>query len=328
MQFKNLILSFFSIIFVLLFIELTMRFIGIKPRTINKIAIDEPLTNQNDEILGWMPKSGTYKFKPWSNDGSITNLTINNDGSRKTGDVFSDKKIIFIGGSVTQGWAVDDNQTFTSIIQKKISNYKIKNYGVGGYGGYQSLLFLERILNNNKDIKLIIYGFIPHHDVRNVAAGSWMYLLNQFSRRGTVSLPFGSLDKNKNLIKNAPINYINLPFGDKSSLIAKVEKKIMKIKSLSREINKFEISKKIILEMEKLSKNNGSDFKILFLDRMSDKDLSKYKKFLFSNKVDFIYCPIPHGEQYSVKNEGHPNLYAHEFVSECLYDNLSTLDDN
>jgi len=264
MIFKNLLITFFSIILVLLFLELTLRSLGIKPRIENKITINETSTNKDDKILGWMPKEGIHEFKPWSDEGSITKLTVNKDGSRKTGDIYSNKKIIFVGGSLTQGWAVDNNHTFTSLIQKKINNYKIKNYGVGGYGGYQSLLFLERVLNNNKNIKLIIYGFIPHHEIRNIASGSWRYLLNQFSNRGIVNLPYVSLDKDKNLVKHSPISYIKLPFGDKSSLISKVEKKIMKIESFWREKNKFEISKKVILEMQKLSKNYGSDFKILF----------------------------------------------------------------
>ena len=96
---------------------------------------------------------------------------------------------------------------------------------MSGYGGFQSLLLLEKIFNNNKDIELVIYGYTPHHEVRNVAAGPWMYLLNFFSARGFVKLPYASIDKKNNLVRNKPIKYINLPFGYKSALIAKLEKK-------------------------------------------------------------------------------------------------------
>ena len=121
---------------------------------------------------------------------------------------------------------------------------------------------------------------------------------------------------------------MKLPFGDKSSLISKVEKKIMKIESFLREKNKFEISKKVILEMKELSKNFDSDFKVLFLNHMPAKDLEIYEEFLSNSKIDFIYCPIPHDKKYVVKNEGHPNLKGHELVSTCLYDNLITLKNN
>ena len=83
---------------------------------------------------------------------------------------------------------------------------------MSAYGGFQSLLLLEKIFNNNKGIKLVIYGYTPHHEVRNVAAGSWMYLLNFFSTRGFIKLPYASIDKENNLIRNKPIKYIKSSF--------------------------------------------------------------------------------------------------------------------
>jgi len=325
MLIKNILLTFFSIILTLLFIELTMRLIGTKPKSFNKITSNEPVTNEPDDILGWIPKEGVYEFEPWSDNGVATRLTINTDGSRKTGDTLNNKKIIFIGGSITQGWAVSDDETFQSLLQKKNHSYKIKNYGVGGYGGYQSLLFLKKILKKNKNINLVIYGFIPHHEVRNIATGSWVYLLNQYSSRGSASLPYGSLDKNNNLFYNTPISYKHLPFGDKSFFINKIEKKILKIKSMFREKNKFEISKAIILEMKKRSEESSSDFKILFLEEMFGDNLNKYKNFLLRNKIEGIHCSMPQGVEYTVKNEGHPNFRAHKIISSCLYNNLAIL---
>ena len=235
------------------------------------------------------------------------------------------KKIIFIGGSVTQGWAVDDLETFSSFIQKKTKKYKISNFGVGGYGGFQSLLLLEEIFNNYNDIELVVYGFIPHHEVRNVAAGSWMYLLNFFSTRGFVKLPYGSIDKENNLVKNKPIEYINLPFGNKSALIAKLEKKIMKIKSLRRENKQFEISKAIINEMNKISNKNNSQFKFLLLEDLPKEKNDMYEKFLIENNIPLIDCPVPYGQEYVVKGEGHPSPLAHKFVSECIYKKIEIL---
>ena len=60
------------------------------------------------------------------------------------------EKIIFIGGSITQGWAVNDNESFPFIIQAKYPYYKVYNYGVGGYGGYQSLLRLEKVIKKKR----------------------------------------------------------------------------------------------------------------------------------------------------------------------------------
>ena len=325
MQIKNISLSFFSIILVLILIEIILRLNGSSPRKINNFILNEPLTNVSDEILGWSPKIGKHKFKPWSDDGKITYLTINKDKSRVTGSNLIDKKIVFIGGSNTLGWAVDDFETFTSIIQNKTNDYKIMNFGVGGYSGYQSLLLLEKIFEKKDQIELVIYGFIPHHEVRNTAAGSWMYLLNFFSTRGFVNLPYASIDKENNLLRYDPIKYINLPLGDKSALIAKIEKRIMKIKSYNREKKQIEISKAIIKEMDKVSKMNGSNFQLLVLENLNKQKFNVYTNLARNNNIPLINCPMPQGEKYNVKGDGHPSYSAHKITAECIINKVDIL---
>ena len=58
-------------------------------------------------------------------------------------------------------------------------------------------------------------------------------MLNEYSNRGHVMLPYGSILNGK--LKNLPINYIKLPLSEFSALVAKVEKRIMKLKSRKRE---------------------------------------------------------------------------------------------
>jgi len=295
------------------------------PRKKIDFTLKEPLINVPDDILGWTPKVGIHKFSPWSENGKITYLTIKKNKSRFTGNKNINKKIIFVGGSLTQGWAVDDSETFTSIIQSNTDNYKIMNFGVGGYGGFQSLLLLEKIFEKNSNIELVIYGYIPHHKVRNVAAGSWMYLLNYFSTRGFVNLPYASIDKKNNLIKNKPIKYINLPFGNRSALIAKLEKRIMKIKSYKREKKQFEISSAIINQMNKISKKNNAEFKLLILENPTEANLEKYLKFLNKNNISMISCPMPRGVNYSVEGEGHPNYLSNKKTADCIIEKVEIL---
>ena len=149
----------------------------------------------------------------------------------------------------------------------------------GGYGGYQSLLLLERIIKKDQNVSYVIYGFIPHHEVRNVAAGSWLYLLNKYSKRGHASVPYSSINKSGNLIRHYPVDYLKLFLGDRLSVMAKIEKRIMKIKSRNREKKKFEISKKIIKEMKIITESNGAKFYMLILNEMPKPQLNNYKKF-------------------------------------------------
>ena len=71
--------------------------------------------------------------------------------------------------------------------------------------------------------------------------------------------------ENGNLRKNLPIKYIKLPLVDKS-LIAKIEKRIMKVKIKKRESIQFEISKLIIQEMSNNASKYNSKFSVLILD--------------------------------------------------------------
>ncbi len=317
---KNIFISIFSFLLIIFILELSLRLFGNQARINDLARKDDPIIYKDDAELGWVHKPGVYNFQPWSNNGKVTKFSINKDGSRNTSKQNnSNQNYIFIGGSLTQGWAVGDDENFVSFFKQLNPELNIYNYGVGGYSGFQSLILQERIIRNNNNINHVIYGFIDHHEVRNVAAGSWLYMLNKYSSRGHVSVPFGSISKGGKLIRNNPISYLKLPFSEYLVLIAKIEKKIMKLKSSKREKDQFMISKMIISQMNKNSKINNSKFTLLLLD-ISKKNLTNYTSFLNKNKINFVNCPIPHNE--IIEGEGHPNAKAHKIVANCLNEKL------
>ena len=321
---KNFFLFFFSTILILLFIELGLRLAGEKPRYLYDISKNEVITNEEDLRLGWIPKIGRHKFEPWAQNGKRTFLTINEDRSRFTGSKSTNlEKIIFIGGSITQGWAINDDETFSYLLQKNDLDHKVFNFAVGGYGGYQSLLTLEKVLENKQKVKNVIYGFIPHHEVRNVAAGSWQYLLNTMSNRGFVRLPYASLGNEEELVHNNNSVYVKIPFGQYSSLLAKIEKRIMKIKSSSREKDQTKISLKIIKKMNDLTLKKNGKFILLVLEDFNDNRSLEYNDFLITNNISSIKCLLPKGEEYKVPGEGHPNGSSHSIIYKCIQKKLN-----
>ena len=326
---QNFFLVIASVLLTFLILELFIRFV-LKDSPRNEAGYnlkDQPISFMEDQVLGWKPKPGEFTFKPWSKDGKNTKLTNLFDGERLTGIKNKKQKIVFIGGSLTQGWAVDNSETFAWLLEKKIKNYDVKNYGVGGYGGVQSLLKLQDIFKKQENIRLVIYGFIPHHEVRNIASGSWLYLLNKGSKgtEGKLSLPYGSI-KNKKLKINKPKEYLKLPFGNKSALIAKIEKKILKLSSFKRSFQETEISKQVILSMKKTAEKNKASFILLVLNEIPEEKLIKYKELFRENSVQYINCYFQEGDKYRVKGEGHPNALNHISVSDCIYDQLRLKD--
>ena len=50
-----------------------------------------------------------------------------------------------------------------------------------------------------KSPKLVIYGFIEHHEYRNVARSEWLHVLELFSWKGHEKTPYGTIGKNNKL---------------------------------------------------------------------------------------------------------------------------------
>jgi hypothetical protein len=307
--FTNSFLLFSSVIVILILLELTLRLSGFQPWNSFKIDVDEPTINKYDPKIGWIPNEGIYNIPPKSQDAQSTTFTILKDGSRFSGKTLkkTNNNIIVIGGSFAQGWMVNDQETFASLLQKKLVNSKIKNFGVGGYGTYQSYLLLKEILKKNNNIKHIIYIFINHHEVRNVGDASWLELLTKYSKRSHLDLPYVQMDKNGNLIEYKAIRYIKLPFREHSVLVTKIEKKIMRLKLFSKYKDKTQIAQKLILKMKNLSNDNKSNF-------------DSYVKFSEKHDITSVNCAYDLTDDLVVKNDNHPNPLLHKLYAECIYE--------
>ncbi len=313
----------FSILILFISFEILLRLFGQKPFSFSEKTIEEPQTNEYDNILGWKPIIGSFKFSPWSPDGKSTELTTTKFGRFDLYNDQSVRKIIFIGGSFTQGFAIDNAQTFSFKLQSKTKKLNIENYGVGGYGTFQSFLKLKQLIKQYDQIKFIFYGYVEHHDLRNIAQDSWLKMLYQYSRRGAIDLPFATLD-NENLIQGDLTRYFKIPFSEYSSFIHFVEKKIMYFISKKRYKQRHLVTNTIIKEMSEISNKNGMIFVNLFLNS-SIRKVSQMKLFFEKNNIKYLDCNQEKlDEKYIVKNEGHPNEKLHLIWSNCIFEYLKT----
>ena len=331
---EKFILVFSSIFISLIIIEVLLRTFGFEAQKYREHGLKEPTTNKYHQILGWEPKEGVYDFPPYSESENYTKLTILKDGSRYSGKSATNVKgdIIVVGGSFGQGWGVNDEETFSYLLQKKLPNFKVKNYSVNGYGSFQSLLMLEEIFKKNKNVKLVIYSYILHHETRNYGNASWIQGLSNSKSLTHVSLPYARLDKNNNLIKYKPTKYFKLPLRKYSVLITKIEKKIMRAKLFSLDIDELKITQKIIHEMKLLAEKNGSKFAFVNFDPPSESmrvlgknHLITYNKFTKKNKIKLIDCGYELTDEHRVKGDGHPNNKAHTLYADCIYNKARNL---
>jgi hypothetical protein len=328
---KKIIIIFFAVIISLLAAEVLLRIFGIEPW--KNILTNDTINGKNiytpDTTLGWKAKEGDYFLLPTNPLDKQFHISIEKNGNRKTGENIEsvNGEILVIGGSFSLGWGVNNKDTFSSKLQKKFNNFKVYNFGQAGYGTIQSLLLLKKQISEMKVPKLIIYGFIEHHEYRNAARSQWLRTLAKYSRRGTVRTPYGLIGKNNKLIIYPPTGYINLPLRESSALITLFEKAYMKnisTKEFPRDSKRKKyqklVTEKAVLQMKEISKKFGANFIVVILDWSNDLTKDKYEIFFKENKIKFVNCKTLLIDEMVLKDDYHPSEKAHSYYNECLVD--------
>ena len=320
----RMLLVIASVIISCVAFEGALRLLGFTPWTYLAADRNEPTTSEYDPVLGWRSKEGSFRVPPYDPAGQETDLTILRSGLRRSSpqqhETRDDRpKIIFIGCSFTQGWAISDDETFAWKIQAAFPAFEVLNYGTNGYGTYQSLLLLERVLPGLMSPRIVIYGFIDHHEDRNVATAEWLELLSSYSRRAHVYVPYATADAEGKLVRHRPERYQPLPFREHLALAALGEKALARIKASGRARQGRIVTQQLMLEMSKVSAAHGADFAVALFD-YSDEAKASYMDFFKINGVRAVDCYVPRREDLVVPGEGHPNGKLNSLWAECIAD--------
>lgn len=151
---RNVVLFFTSIFFSLVIIEFSLRAFGIYSNLANtKLVASDAIYER--------PKNSYQKQKHPDVNYIVTNY-YDFDGVKNNTSVTTSKKkniIAFFGDSFTENVAVDPIFEFSNILKKKIKNYEIVNYGIGGYE--IDSIFLRYNKFKDHDIKYIFYLYFP-----------------------------------------------------------------------------------------------------------------------------------------------------------------------
>ena len=307
-----------SVVVSLVLGEILVRSTGRTPIIVPEKLSNEPVMHMYHKEYGWINKPGKYLVPGYTPGAKDITVTFNKDHSRNTGNnKRSEKFYVFLGGSYTQGWAVSDGETFSSVIQKKKPNIKIINHGVGGYGTYQSYLLMKDIVPNYPDKTTFIYYLLDHHEDRNVATTAWLRGLSRFSKRGHIETPFVSLINSEEVMHHDPEKYFTLPFRNKSALTAFIERVIMKIKTRNRGEYKVEATLNIIKNMHKMAHEYHMDYKVIII--MHNKEtVDRYKNYFNTNNIVYKDCRLELTDDLKVNGEGHPNATAHNIWASCV----------
>jgi hypothetical protein len=308
-----------------------LRLLGYQPWRYMTLDSNEPTVYEPDPVLGWRNRQGSWSIPPYHPDGSTIRLTFLEDGRRLTSHSPRDAskpKIILLGGSFMQGWAIDDDETLAWKLQTALPGFEVVNFGTGGYGTFQSLLTLERRLPSLRDVRVVIYGFSVTHEARNVAAEHWQHALTSFSRRGHAEFPFASLDESGKIQRHPPERYLALPLRTHSAMMALMERWWMRSKSRPRERQQRAVTMRLISELRDTAAGSGAEFVVLMLFAPKPRDREQYAGFFASEGISAADCAFKLTPEMRVPGEGHPNGDMNQRWLRCFEPDLRSLLDS
>lgn len=153
-----------SLIFTLFLAEIALRYYYFgRLSIVNSIADRFNFYTYNQE-LGWSPVPNSEGYYSNPRQGINAYIKYDGNGIRLNDNSFDStgKSILVVGDSITAGFEVDNNETYSAILERLFfengCNYRVYNAGVMGYGTDQSLWIMEKLLDNVKP-SAIIYMF-------------------------------------------------------------------------------------------------------------------------------------------------------------------------
>ena len=159
-----------SLAVALVAVEGAARAMGYRPAPVRTVT-QEPWAAFDPE-LGWTNRPNAQL--PWS-DGEATFWADASRRTRRVETTPAQRVVLVLGCSYTQGLVVRDEDTFAWKLQQRFPQFDFRNFGTGGYGGYQSLLRFRRWLRDgHRPPQLVVYGFADFHGVRDRATQAWM----------------------------------------------------------------------------------------------------------------------------------------------------------
>ena len=224
----------------------------------------------------------------------------------------SDKKILFIGSSITLGWGVEEKMVQNKILENKAKNDNL-NWATlnGGIGNYNTERYVTNFMENYKDLNpdtVILQYFINDAEILNPQDGNfftknfhlgvfiWKYLAKMKSDIIKENIydyykRVYSEEKKNNIVKNNLIRFSNYCKKNNIRCVIFYTPDL----NLINKINELEFARDYI-------KKISEEVDIEFLDLTETFVMNKNKKLTNSEYKD-----------------RHPNSFAHKIFANNLY---------
>ena len=271
---------------------------------------------QPDPVLGWSNRPGTGH----SNEQGHVAMTFGPDGQRassRVGDPPRGHSVWLVGCSFTAGVGVADDETFAWRLNERYPDFHFENHGVPGYGTYQSLLLLERLLrqSHGRPPELVVYAFIGDHTKRNVASLKW--LRNLKDSRGLFTVPPRVAVEADGLAAYPSSRIDFWPLERHSLLVGRLHDLWLRMRLADRDRQKIAATDRLLERMDREVREAGSHLLVAQLDDMPPETLA----FMAERDIATVDCIAPaykSDPKYRVGGVGHPSGLRHALWAECL----------
>ncbi len=331
---KKIITDGFIILFItLLVLEIVLRILQYEPYQQEEYQIySEPeLALVPHEEWGLALKSG--RFTTTINEGLTYKATHEKKGVRSSGFVENDSmpEIHFYGCSFTYGMGVNDEETFSYLLQQKIkNNFKVVNFGVPAYGNVQGFLQSQKRIKKGEDkTKYIFAVYADFHEERNILTSSYRaqmhYGLNVLGieKKKGAAFPFVDLKQNQLEVNYCRMKDLYQPvFLRNYSALSNVIQEI-KNNLHDKELDPEQTTLRLFSEWNTWCEKNNIQFVIVSLLK-NERSKKRVKQFRENGMVtlDLGLDILCNDKLNNAPYDSHPNAAAHRIYAERIFNYL------
>jgi len=326
---------FFLVILGFLGGEIYLRIKGYKPFSNTKPDIKvEPGGKyfQKDDDLGFTHLPGKFKVTLKNEFSFVT--THRKDTFRITHPVEDDvkykdkEKIWMVGCSVTHGWSINDHETYSWLLQEKIPQYEVINFGVSGYGTIHSLIQIKKKLKTMQKPKMIILTYGTFHDNRNTFSPLRRRVVARWNFLGPMTQPYAMWDMKGKLVIHKAKNVIYKPWflSDYSALVNYFEKKHIAYKS--GKIPHHLVTRLLIRKIFGVCKREGIRLVVIGIKENATKGMADILKYCGQYNIPNVDISVDLGrkEHNNLPYDAHPSALANKKYARRLLEFLKQKD--
>jgi hypothetical protein len=222
-------------------------------------------------------------------------------------------EIWIFGCSFTHGWALNDSDTYAWLLQERLPQYEVVNYGVSGYGTLHSLIQFRDALAHKKP-KVAILAYASFHDSRNTFLRKRQKAVATWNNLGPLVQPYARLDDHGQLeIRMADVEYREFPLMRKSAVAHLIEMTYDNYEAWRTPSDR--VTEAIISEMAKTAHDHGVRFVVALIAGRAT--MLEYTRAQGIPSVDMsVDLTLP--ENNNEPHDNHPSALANRHYADVL----------